>query len=130
MVSYQAELDVANEDLSLRPGMTANVDIIVREANGVLTVPNAAFRYQPAVQAPKSTWSLTSMFMPRFPRSQTKSAPKAAADGSRALYILDAGAPKAVQVKTGSTDGAKTEILSGINEGDAVILAETTGTAK
>ena len=129
VVTYQAELGVANEDLSLRPGMTANVDITVREANGVLTVPNAAFRYQPVVAEKKTGMSLTSLFMPRFPRANRQANPKAAADGSRTLYILESGTPKAVQVKTGSTDGNRTEILSGLNEGDKVITAESTSAA-
>jgi HlyD family secretion protein len=129
VVTYEAQLDVDNSDLALRPGMTANVDIIAREANGVLTVPNAAFRYQPVV-APKSTgFSLTSLLMPRFPRSQVKEAAKPAADGSRTVYILKDGAPAAAQVKTGSTDGVKTEVLSGLAEGDQIVTAESTAKA-
>jgi HlyD family secretion protein len=130
VVSYQAELGVTNDDLSLRPGMTANVDIVVREANDVLTVPNSAFRYQPAAEEKKSNWSLTSLFMPRFPRGSAKQSVKPAADGSRTVYVLDNGTPKAVQVRTGSTDGAKTEILSGLNEGDAVISGESTSKSR
>jgi HlyD family secretion protein len=129
VVTYEAQLDVDNSDLSLRPGMTANVDIITREANGILTVPNGAFRYQPAA-APKATsWTLTSLFMPRFPRNQAKEAVKPAADGTRTIYVLKDGVPAAAQVKTGSTDGLKTEILSGLAEGDQIITAESTAKA-
>jgi HlyD family secretion protein len=127
VVSYKARLAVDNNDLKLRPGMTANVDIIVREALGVLTIPNAAFRYQPAVAQPSTGWSLTSLFMPRFPRGQTKRAPQAAADGSRTIHVLEGGQPKPVQVMTGSTDGRITEIVSGLEAGAKVITAETTG---
>ena len=130
VVSYQAELGVSNDDLSLRPGMTANVDITVREANGVLTIPNGAFRYQPVVEQPKTGMSLTSIFMPRFPRASPKSAAKPASDGTRTIYILENGTPKALQVKTGSTDGNKTEIVSGLKEGDKVILAESTSAVR
>ncbi len=129
VVSYQAELGVANPDLSLRPGMTANVDIIVREATDILTIPNAAFRYQPTVVETKKGFNLTSLFMPRFPRSPAKQAPKVASDGSRTVYILDAGAPVATQVKTGSTNGVVTEVLSGVKEGDAVIVSEAAAKA-
>lgn len=129
VVTYEAQLDVDNSSLSLRPGMTANVDIITREANGILTVSNAAFRYQPVV-TPKSTgFSLTSLLMPRFPRGQAKQAAKPAADGSRTVYVLQDGAPVAVQVKTGSTDGLKTEILSGLSDGDQIITAESSAKA-
>lgn len=129
VVTYEAELQVDNNDLSLRPGMTANVDIITREAKGILTIPNGAFRYQPAAAPKASGWSLTSLFMPRFPRTGAKTAVKPAEDGSRTIYVLKDGAPVAVQVKTGSTDGAKTEILSGLSEGDLVIQSESTAKA-
>lgn len=129
VVTYEAQLDVDNADLTLRPGMTANVDIITREANGVLTVPNGGFRYQPAVAAKSTGWSLTSLFMPRFARNTAKEPAKAAADGTRTLYVLKDGVPTPVQVKTGSTDGLITEILSGLAEGDLVITAESTAKA-
>ena len=51
VVTYEAKLAVDNRELLLRPGMTANVDIITREAKGALTIPNAAFRYQPPSSA-------------------------------------------------------------------------------
>lgn len=126
VVSYQAELDVNNADLSLRPGMTANVDIIVREASGILTVPNAAFRYQPSAVETKRPFSLTSLFMPRFPRSKSKPALKIAADGTRTLYVMQNGLPVAAKVKTGSTDGTITEITTGLRDGDSVVITETT----
>ena len=124
VVSYEAELGVDNSDLSLRPGMTANVDVIVRDAKGILTVPNAVFRYQPTVTETKK-FSLTSLFMPRFPRTPAKQAPKVAADGSRTVYILRDGLPVAAQVKTGSTDGTITEVLSGLKVGDKIVVAQS-----
>jgi HlyD family secretion protein len=44
VVSYATIIDVANEDLKLKPGMTANVSIIVSERPDVLRVPNTAMR--------------------------------------------------------------------------------------
>jgi HlyD family secretion protein len=129
VVSYEAQLDVDNTDLSLRPGMTANVDIIVREANKILTVPNSVFRYQPAATDAKKSFSLTSLFMPRFPRTPAKQTPKLAADGSRTVYVLQDNAPVATPVKTGSSDGTKTEILSGLKEGDKIVLSQSTAKA-
>jgi HlyD family secretion protein len=126
VVTYEAKLDVDNKDLFLRPGMTASVEIVTREAKGALTIPNAAFRYQPAASAKPNArpFSLTSLFMPRFPRNERKTL-EVAKDGSRPIYVLRDGAPEKVSVKTGSTDGEKTEILSGLQAGDAVITAET-----
>ena len=44
VVSYATIIDVANEDGRLKPGMTANVSIIVQQRSGVLRVANGALR--------------------------------------------------------------------------------------
>ncbi|HEX7850026.1 MAG TPA: efflux RND transporter periplasmic adaptor subunit, partial [Sphingomonas sp.] len=53
VVSYAADLSVANPDEQLRPGMTATADIVTMEKKDVLLVPNAALRFKPqAATAP------------------------------------------------------------------------------
>ena len=47
VVTYQAQLDVDNQDLSLRPGMTATATITATERQQVLLVPNTALRFTP-----------------------------------------------------------------------------------
>jgi HlyD family secretion protein len=47
VVTYSAVINVANPELKLRPGMTANITIPVARAGDVLTVPNAALRFKP-----------------------------------------------------------------------------------
>ena len=47
VVTYSAVIDVANRALKLRPGMTANITILVAKREGVLTIPNAALRFKP-----------------------------------------------------------------------------------
>jgi HlyD family secretion protein len=47
VVTYEARLSVDNTELVLRPGMTATVDIVTREAEEVLLVPASAFRFSP-----------------------------------------------------------------------------------
>jgi HlyD family secretion protein len=47
VVTYSAVIDVANPDMKLRPGMTANITVPVARKDGVLTVPNAALRFKP-----------------------------------------------------------------------------------
>ncbi len=47
VVTYSAVIDVTNRGLKLRPGMTANITILVAKREGVLTVPNAALRFKP-----------------------------------------------------------------------------------
>lgn len=47
VVNYTAVVEVNNSDLKLRPGMTANANIMVSERRGVLRVPNSALRFRP-----------------------------------------------------------------------------------
>ncbi len=51
VVSYTTTLRVKNEDLSLRPGMTATAEIATTTSGNVLLVPNAALRFAPASAA-------------------------------------------------------------------------------
>lgn len=122
VVTYDARLDVENDELLLRPGMTATVAVVTREATGVLTVPSAAFRFSPPQVSSETGWSLQRLFMPRMGRPRGERQQRGRdPDGTRAIYVLKDGQPVRVQVKTGSTDGEKTEVLSGLTEGDQVI---------
>ena len=47
VVSYTAVVDVRNDDLKLRPGMTATASIITGEKKDVLRIPNSALRFRP-----------------------------------------------------------------------------------
>ena len=50
VVTYDAVIDVANPDLKLKPGMTANVTVVYAERQDVLRVPNAALRFHPSAE--------------------------------------------------------------------------------
>jgi HlyD family secretion protein len=47
VVTYDAVVQVANPDMQLKPGMTANVSFLIAERSDALKVPNAALRFQP-----------------------------------------------------------------------------------
>ncbi len=47
VVTYNVIVQVKNPDLKLRPGMTANVSILVAHRDNVLKIPNAALRFRP-----------------------------------------------------------------------------------
>ena len=97
VVTYKAVLTVDNRDLLLRPGMTATAQIVTQEIPGALTVPNAALRYAPPRERASQGFSVTSLFIPRMPRSERGQAPSA--DGERTLYVLDNGQPKPIKVQ-------------------------------
>jgi HlyD family secretion protein len=109
--------------------MTATVSVVTKEANDVITVPSAAFRYRPPVAERRSGWSLQNLFMPRMPRGIGQRQRDTAPDGMRTLYVLEDGQPKPMRVKTGSTDGELTEIVSGLEAGDLVITGNAPAAA-
>ncbi len=129
VVTYQARLNVDNGELLLRPGMTATVDIVTREADGVLLAPAAAFRFSPPQTEERTGWSLQSLFMPRMRMGRgfgRRSGGGGDSEG-RPLYVLRDGQPEQVRVETGATDGDFVEILSGLEQGDRVIVGVSQG---
>ncbi|MEO8195232.1 MAG: efflux RND transporter periplasmic adaptor subunit [Thermoanaerobaculia bacterium] len=121
VVSYSTVLEVKNDDLSLRPGMTASAEIVTAAVNGALLVPNAALRYTPEVAT--ASRSFVSNLMPGR-RTSAQPAEATTADGSRTVWVLRNATPVAVSVTTGQTNGSSTEVVSGdLREGDAVITS-------
>lgn len=55
VVTYDAVIDVDNDELKLKPGMTANATVIYDRREAVLRVPNAAFRFRPPPALAAST---------------------------------------------------------------------------
>ncbi len=129
VVTYQTLLDVKNDDLSLRPGMTATSTITAVERKNVLLVPNAALRFTPQTSpTPQASGGIMSSVMPRMPRSGVR---KTATGGTaKQVWVLRDGAPVAVNVSPGISDGRMTEITSGdLLEGMAVITDQRAGAA-
>src|SRR5690606_27207126 len=62
VVTYKAILTVDNDDLLLRPGMTATADIVVESVEDALLVPNAALRYAPPSANERGGSILTRLF--------------------------------------------------------------------
>ena len=130
VVTYQTLLDVKNDDLSLRPGMSATATITAEERKDVLLVPNTALRYAPqaAGAVAKSGPNIMNSVMPRMPRT----GPRKTATGGQAkqVWVLRDGAPVAVNVTPGISDGRMTEISAGdLTEGMAIITDQRSGNA-
>jgi HlyD family secretion protein len=103
-VTYDVVIMVDNPELKLRPGMTANVSIIVASKKDVLKIPNAALRFRP---------------------SETAEA-KAEQKGY-GVWILEDGIPKRMEIAIGIDDGSYSELVSDeIREGQEVIVESIT----
>jgi len=133
VVTYQTVLAVDNSDLTLRPGMTATVDIVVGDYPNVLLVPNAALRFTPpATQtASSSGGSLFSRLFPR-PRHSTPANREPGAAGARTqrVWTLRDGQPVAITIQVGATDGQMTQVLSGDVQPGMALLTDVTRTTK
>ena len=122
VVTYKTVLTVANDDLALRPGMTATASIVTASRENVLLVPNAALRFTPPqASAPKPDGGIVAGLLPRPPAAPKKSL-NVSNPGAPQLWVLDNATPRAVPVKTGVSNGRLTEILGGeLKAGMAVI---------
>jgi len=131
VVTYETVLSVDNSDLLLRPGMTATADITVNKLENVLLVPNAALRFTPPVneKASKPSGSLIGQLMPHRP-AQNRKPTEPAKRGEQRVWILRNGAPVAVPISVGSTDGRVTEVLSGNLEPGQDVLVDTVSKTK
>lgn len=136
VVTYDVVVSARNDDLTLLPGMTANVRIVVDQKASALKVPNAALRFRPPGAGVEGAPSGD-----RSPgvRGEAPAIPGQQAPGGRAfaersgagggltgrVWVLAAdGTPRPVQLRLGASDGTFTEVLGGdLAEGQEVIVA-------
>jgi HlyD family secretion protein len=146
VVTYDTVIGVSNTDLKLKPGMTANVSIIVAHKDDVLQLKNAALRYRPAEAAAAESGASSAKAGAAPGSTSSRSGggpggsrpPGAMQKGSRArerrtsertVYVLSGSQPKPAQIKTGISDGVVTEVVEGLKEGDRVVTAEMISSA-
>lgn len=116
VVTYPVLIDVKNDDLSLKPGMTANVTIPIEVLPDVLKVPNSALRFKPSPSEVAETG--------RKPDAATIKR------GSVVYMMQPGGKLKPVEVQTSITDGNFTAIVSdGLKVGDSIVTGLATARA-
>ena len=101
VVTYTVVIGIDNSDMKLKPGMTANVEIITAEEKGVMLVPNQALRFY------------------------IDDSDNAKRYKDRGVWIIKNGHPERVTVKIGVSDDDNTQILeSTLKIGDEVIVSK------
>lgn len=102
VVTYEVIIEIDNKDLKLKPGMTANVEIITAEKLGVYLVPNKALRFYI-----EDEYGLTKRYK------------------DKGLWVLQDGVPMRISINVGVADDDRTEVSSDmLNENLNVILAK------
>jgi HlyD family secretion protein len=154
VVTYDVVVTVPNPELLLKPGMTANVRIVVDEREDVLRVPDQALRYTPGgvsgQDASAGAAARPSGGLLGLGRISGRGAGRAGGANGRGgqreerpggtgeaqtsaghVYVLRDGQPVAISVTTGLDDDTMSEVLQGeIEEGEQVVVSETRGDAK
>ena len=97
VVTYSVIVDVKNDDLKLKPGMTANVSIVTNKSVDVLCAPTAALKFTPNTDGKKYQ--------------------------TQGIWIFENKKPKRIDITTGASDDSRTEIISkDLSEGAKVIV--------
>lgn len=104
VVTYEVVISAPNKDLKLKPGLTANVTIFTMEKNDVLAVPSKALRFIPNEALLQADQKIEDV------------------DAPQKVWTLKDNVFKAHKVETGTSNGTLTEIVSGISEGDEVLV--------
>jgi HlyD family secretion protein len=133
VVTYNVVLDVDNKDELLKPGMTAQVRLLVGNRQQVLRIPTAALRFrlsdeeierQKKAKAGASA-SASAVAAEEPPPPEDDAAFRTKADLARAfkIYTLDAkNQPVPVDIRIGLSNFRYTEVIGGaLKKGDKVI---------
>jgi len=143
VVTYTVIIEAPNNDLKLMPGLTASIEIIIKEAKNVLLVTPKALQFEPTEELAK-TYKIEQFPSPEGvkhdgtptdigvqtnnPNGMTGMTDNPEQTGKKPsnmkiLWVLKGKTIKPLMVQTGLEDGALVEILKGINEGDSAITA-------
>jgi HlyD family secretion protein len=109
VVTYEVVISAPNADLKLKPGLTANVTIYTLERSGVKSVPSAALRFTPEPSLMGNKYVIKDV------------------EADKKLWTLDGNVLTAHKVEVGISDGTRTEIISGVEEGTTVIQSFIVG---
>ncbi|MEJ0054151.1 MAG: HlyD family efflux transporter periplasmic adaptor subunit [bacterium] len=112
VVTYSVTISLDAGDERVKPGMTVSASIITATAPNALSVPSGAIKTMNGA-------SYVQVFDPPLAEANTGSA-----------GTPSPAAPKNVPVETGISDDTSTQILSGLGEGDQVVVRANNGTAK
>ena len=105
VVTYTVIVSVDNEDLKLKPGMTANVSIITSQNRDVLCVPSVALKYTPETTGQKYK--------------------------EQGVWVLEKNEPVRIPIKEGASDDSNVQIITNkLKVGDKIIVGSTGKTGK
>ena len=130
VVTYAAVIDAPNPERKLRQGMTAAVQVTTSRHADALRVSNAALRFKPPDAAPPEPGQARIAPLPSAPGA----APAApAAPGEQKVqghgragrvWKVAQGKLVPVDVRTGISDGQRSEVSGDLQDGDELVVGE------
>jgi len=136
VVTYSVVVDAPNPDLKLKPGLTASIIAYTQEVENVLSVPAKALRFKPdstlLAQAAPSANLPSAGGAKAAPPTEVVQPPKTSINGGvktnetpavKTVWVKEGDSIYPVQVKTGMTDETNVEIISGLQEGQVVVVS-------
>jgi HlyD family secretion protein len=124
VVTYTVIINAPNPDIKLMPGMTASTTIFVNEKVDIPVIPGKALRFNPE----QTVYTSYLKTLPgEISQKMVKTLPTADAKDTKSNYIWVKNGQEISQreVKIGSNDGISYELLSGVNQGDEIVLSMT-----
>jgi len=124
VVTYNAVVGVENDDLSLMPGMTAYISVVVETREDALIVPTAALRFKPRENGAGGAGGANGASGGTAERpNRPEGAGKPGKDRGPKVYVVRGEQMVPVPVKTGISDGKHVEIVGGeLKAGDRVAV--------
>lgn len=123
VVTYLAEISVNNDELLLRPGMTATATITVQSVPHALLVSNHALRFLPTASDKEGS---SRSFLPGPPNwNQNANAESTAALNNPRVWVVRDGRPSPIAVSVGASDGKQSEVRSGQVTAGMPLIVET-----
>lgn len=114
VVTYTVVIEAENPDLKLLPGMTATCTIVTKEVKEALSVSVKSLKFKPsAFSPPKGGKGLP-----------PKGLPKKSFEKGAKVFVPKGEGIKPIPIETGISDGVYIELISGLSEGDSLVVAE------
>ena len=130
VVTYDTGAVVNNEELLLRPGMTATAQINTKQSLDKLMIPNGTLRFKPKIQLEQKANTMNLVQGPRRPQGENISKDLGKKELSP-IYILENNQPKRIMVKVLETDGKTTTVESNdLKVDDELIISQKSDNAK
>lgn len=106
VVTYEVIIDAPNENLKLKPGLTASVNIYTNEKNDVLGIPYKALSFKPDAELLGKKWIIIE------PKDKKR----------KYVWITQGDTLITKVVQIGINNGSRAEVVGGLKKGDEIII--------